>query len=238
MLNYIEIAVILIFGVIFAKDSHTSKDSTAIKLATRIFVVLFFLAIFFIIKNLTVTGAHIYTAILLLGVIGLISERKKITREKQNDDNLKKEISFYRSLSSRDNPKKLAGITRPQPQHYPTANPSEKTLKNSVKAKQPSLSTLSTKKQKFKKLNPLSKNTQLKNIAFNYTNSSGDYTYREVDVKKVDENYVFGYCHSRLQMRTFRLDRIEDDEVIIRDSGEVLNVYDWIVQLYPLPEEY
>lgn len=238
MLNYIEIAVILLCGVIFAKDSNTSKDSTAIKLATMIFVALFFLVIFFTIKNFTVTGAHIYTAILLLGVIGLISERKKTTREKQNNNNLGKEISFYRSLSSRDNPKKFTGITRTQPQHYPTTAPSEKILKNSVKANQSSLPTPFARKQKFKKHNPLSKNTHFKNIAFNYTNSSGDYTYREVDVKKVDENYVFGYCHSRQQMRTFRLDRIEDGEVIIRDSGEVLNVYDWIVQLYPLPEEY
>lgn len=40
MLNYIEVTVILICSVIFAKDSYTSKDSTAIRLATKIFVAL------------------------------------------------------------------------------------------------------------------------------------------------------------------------------------------------------
>ncbi|WP_226019918.1 WYL domain-containing protein [Serratia symbiotica] len=220
MLNYIEVTVILICGVIFAKDSYTSKDSTAIRLATKIFVALVFLGIFFIIKGFTITGAHIYTVIVLLGIIGLILEKNKAPY----DDGEKKQQKPQQ---------KHQGINRPTP------NPKsfKVNLPDTKKPYQPK-KALIKKNKKTPKRNPLSKNTQLKNIAFNYTNSNGVFTYREVDVKKVDENYVFGYCHSRQQMRTFRLDRIEDDEVIIRDSGEVLNVYDWIVQLYPVPEEY
>ncbi|QCT18549.1 WYL domain-containing protein [Jejubacter calystegiae] len=89
------------------------------------------------------------------------------------------------------------------------------------------------------KKKPRIANVALKNISFSYTNSNGDFSYREVDVSKVDEDYIFGYCHMRRQLRTFRLDRIENEEVIVRESGEILNVYDWIVELYPLPgKEY
>ena len=78
-----------------------------------------------------------------------------------------------------------------------------------------------------------SKNKKLlEYIAFSYTDSNGSPTYREVDVKKVDEDYITGYCHTRRKLRTFRIDRVTDNEVVVRDSGEVLNVYDWIVLLY------
>lgn len=76
-----------------------------------------------------------------------------------------------------------------------------------------------------------------KNIRFGYTDSNGELTYRDVDVSKVDIDYITGFCHLRRQIRTFRIDRLENEEVIVRDSGEVLNVYDWITLLYPLSEE-
>lgn len=71
-----------------------------------------------------------------------------------------------------------------------------------------------------------------KNISFNYTDSNGNSSYREVDVKEINEQSMTGYCHSRKQLRTFRLDRIDNSEIVIRDTGELINVYDWIVQLY------
>lgn len=71
-----------------------------------------------------------------------------------------------------------------------------------------------------------------KNISFEYTDSNGNSTHRQVDVKEINEQSITGYCHSRRQLRTFRLDRIENSEIVIRDTGELINVYDWIVQLY------
>lgn len=71
-----------------------------------------------------------------------------------------------------------------------------------------------------------------KNISFEYTDSNGNSSYREVDVKEISEQNITGYCHSRRQLRTFRLDRIDNSEIVIRDTGELINVYDWIVQLY------
>lgn len=73
---------------------------------------------------------------------------------------------------------------------------------------------------------------ELRNISFEYTDSSNNSTYREVDVKNVDADYITGFCHSRRQLRTFRLDRIENSEIVVRDTGELINVYDWIIQLY------
>lgn len=80
--------------------------------------------------------------------------------------------------------------------------------------------------------NYLKSKKPLEYIAFSYTDSNGSPTYREVDVKKVDDDYITGYCHTRRKLRTFRIDRVTDSEVVVRDSGEVLNVYDWIVLLY------
>lgn len=79
-----------------------------------------------------------------------------------------------------------------------------------------------------------SSNYQL--ISFSYLNACNEKSFREVDVKEVDEVHITGYCHLRRQLRTFRIDRIEGQEIVLRDSGEVINVYDWITLLYPLPE--
>lgn len=78
--------------------------------------------------------------------------------------------------------------------------------------------------------------SQYQFISFGYVNSASKTTFREVDVKEVDATYITGYCHLRRQLRTFRIDRIRNQEVVIRDSGEVINVHDWITLLYPLPE--
>ncbi|ENQ0000219.1 TPA: hypothetical protein G8R27_003398 [Salmonella enterica] len=81
---------------------------------------------------------------------------------------------------------------------------------------------------------PVPSNYQL--VSFSYISASNEETFREVDVKEVDEVHITGYCHLRKQLRTFRIDRVKDQEIVIRDSGEVINVYDWITLLYPLPE--
>lgn len=65
-------------------------------------------------------------------------------------------------------------------------------------------------------------------ISFSYTDSNGIYTYRDVDVSQVSDDYIIGYCHFRRQLRTFRIDRINDSEVIIRTTGELLHVYVWL----------
>ncbi len=73
---------------------------------------------------------------------------------------------------------------------------------------------------------------EFRNISFEYTDSNGNSTHREVDVKEINEQHITGYCHSRRQLRTFRLDRIDNSEIVVRDTGELINVYDWIIQLY------
>lgn len=142
MLNYIEVTVILFCGVIFAKDSYTSKDSTAIRLATKIFVALVFLGIFFIIKGFTITGAHIYTVIVLLGVVGLILEKNK----SPSNDGEKKQQKPQQ---------KYQGVNRPTP------NPKsfKVNLPDTKKQYQPQ-KALITKIKKTPKRNPLSKNIQ------------------------------------------------------------------------------
>lgn len=70
------------------------------------------------------------------------------------------------------------------------------------------------------------KNSELSKIAFSYENSKGERSFRDVDVKSFDGQYIEGYCHLSRKFKTFRLDRIEGD-VIIRETGESLDAYEW-----------
>ncbi|WP_211049192.1 WYL domain-containing protein [Pantoea sp. Acro-807] len=70
------------------------------------------------------------------------------------------------------------------------------------------------------------KDAEIKNIAFSYVNSKGESSFRDVDVKSFDGEYVEGYCHLSRKFKTFRLDRIEGD-IIIRDTGEAIEPYEW-----------
>lgn len=70
------------------------------------------------------------------------------------------------------------------------------------------------------------KSAEIKNIAFSYVNSKGESSFRDVDVKSFDGEYVEGYCHLSRKFKTFRLDRIDGD-IIIRETGESIEPYLW-----------
>ncbi|EHM7432286.1 hypothetical protein KGV77_004233 [Escherichia coli] len=65
-------------------------------------------------------------------------------------------------------------------------------------------------------------------VAFIYEDSQGKVTRRDVDVRAFDGEYITGFCHIRKQLRTFRSDRILNDEIILRNTGEVMSVSDWV----------
>ena len=67
-------------------------------------------------------------------------------------------------------------------------------------------------------------------MAFNYVNASGESSFRDVDVKKFDGQYVEGYCHLSRAFKTFRIDRIEG-YMIMRDTGECIDLDHWIAQM-------
>lgn len=63
-------------------------------------------------------------------------------------------------------------------------------------------------------------------ISFSYVDSIGNHTRREVDVESVDGEYIYGYCHLVGDTRTFLLNRIEGNIIVI-DTGESLEPYKW-----------
>lgn len=65
-------------------------------------------------------------------------------------------------------------------------------------------------------------------VAFIYEDSQGKVTKRDVDVREFDGEHITGFCHIRKQLRTFRSDRILNDEIILRNTGEVMSVNDWL----------
>ena len=85
------------------------------------------------------------------------------------------------------------------------------------------ISTASAKSNNCK-----NKKNSFRMVAFSYTDSKGDTTYREVDVKQINANRITGYCHLRHRVRTFCIDRVVSNEIIIRDSGEVMEIDDWL----------
>lgn len=70
------------------------------------------------------------------------------------------------------------------------------------------------------------KGAELTEVAFFYVNGSGESSFRDMDVKKFDGQYIEGYCHLSRAFKTFRLDRIEGD-VIIRGTGEMMDANYW-----------
>ncbi|WP_410015324.1 hypothetical protein [Sodalis sp. C49] len=124
-----------------------------------------------------------------------------------------------------------SSISRPQPSQAQPVSYADKEISPNVKdLKEP----LATKRRKFTKSPnaPTRKHSQslidedIAQIAFNYTNSKGEYSFREVDVKKFDGYYLEGYCHKARRFRTFIIDSIED-EVIIRSTGEAMSTDEW-----------
>ena len=72
--------------------------------------------------------------------------------------------------------------------------------------------------------------SDLKKIAFAYTNADGVSSFRDVDVTEFDGQYIEGYCHLSCSLKTFRLDRIDGD-VILRSTGEIMDTYKWATQM-------
>ncbi|MCQ4106525.1 WYL domain-containing protein [Erwinia persicina] len=67
---------------------------------------------------------------------------------------------------------------------------------------------------------------ELTEIAFYYVNAGGESSFRDVDVKKFDGQYIEGYCHLSQAFKTFRLDRIDGD-ITLRDTGEAVEPDYW-----------
>ena len=67
---------------------------------------------------------------------------------------------------------------------------------------------------------------ELKAVAFSYVNSKRESSFRDVDVKSFDGEYVEGYCYLSRKFKTFRIDRVEGD-IIVRTTGEALACHEW-----------
>ncbi|WP_440482825.1 WYL domain-containing protein [Serratia marcescens] len=67
-------------------------------------------------------------------------------------------------------------------------------------------------------------------VAFDYEDSKGENSYREVDVRSFDGLYIKAYCHRAGAMRTFRVDRIQNG-LILRNTGESLSIKEWVTFL-------
>ncbi|QYW01734.1 hypothetical protein CPT_Ptah_019 [Stenotrophomonas phage Ptah] len=60
-------------------------------------------------------------------------------------------------------------------------------------------------------------------FAFKYSDRDGAVTERTVEVNRFSAEHIIGYCYLRRCRRTFRIDRIVNDEVIDTTTGEVIN---------------
>ncbi|HBK4670752.1 TPA: hypothetical protein LLS51_000068 [Serratia marcescens] len=81
--------------------------------------------------------------------------------------------------------------------------------------------------------NGLSNNSDFRYIAFDYEDSKGVRSYREVDVRSFDGERIQAYCHLAQAMRTFITSRIIGD-IITRPTGEVKSLSDWIKEMKSL----
>ena len=64
-------------------------------------------------------------------------------------------------------------------------------------------------------------------IQFDYIPAHGTKGTYTVKVVKGLRGNIEGYCHERVDIRTFRIDRIVDDTVIRTETGEVMSLKQW-----------
>jgi hypothetical protein len=67
---------------------------------------------------------------------------------------------------------------------------------------------------------------EVRQISFDYIDSAGNLTSRDVSVNKLDGIYLQAYCLSKQARRTFKLDNI-CGLITLRETGELLNIYEW-----------
>lgn len=227
MLNYIEVILLLLGGYAIAKDTEITVKGKSLGLFSKVLVLFIIIELLYFIREFSIIGSHIYTGAILVTALNLISTRKPINKPKKNEKFTPAKSTY---TATNYNKKRYQGINRPEPQEHlmnlgrnnaeqyapiPVDEIISNGLNNKEKARKPKLT----------------KNSKILNIAFSYIDSNDEYTYREVDVKKVDKEYISGYCHLRSRVRTFRLDRIQNDEIVNLDSGEILDVEDWLNSL-------
>lgn len=68
--------------------------------------------------------------------------------------------------------------------------------------------------------------SEVKHIAFDYIDSSGSFTSREVAVNSFDGTYLKAYCLEKRATRTFKLENI-CGLITLRETGELLSTYEW-----------
>lgn len=67
---------------------------------------------------------------------------------------------------------------------------------------------------------------EVRQIAFDYIDSSGNFTSREVAVNSFDGTYLKAYCLEKGATRTFKLENI-CGLITLRETGELLSIHEW-----------
>lgn len=101
--------------------------------------------------------------------------------------------------------------------------------KSSQKSKsyvnQPKPTSKSQRSSKTQNYSHYSRN-EVRQIAFDYIDSSGNFTSREVAVNSFDGTYLKAYCLEKGATRTFKLENI-CGLITLRETGELLSIDEW-----------
>lgn len=101
--------------------------------------------------------------------------------------------------------------------------------KSSQKSKsyvnQPKPTSKSQRSSKTQDYTRYSRN-EVRQIAFDYIDSSGNFTSREVAVNSFDGTYLKAYCLEKEATRTFKLENI-CGLITLRETGELLSIHEW-----------
>ncbi len=227
MLDYIEVILLLLGGYAIADETEITFKGKSLGFLSKVLVLLITIVLLHFIREFSVIGSHFYSGVVLLTALKLISKRKPINNPKENKKSTPTKSTY---TATNYNKKRYQVVNRPEPQEHLMNLGSKEAEKH---APAPAEEIISNRFNSREKESPRKfiKNSNILNVAFSYIDSNDEYTYREVDVKKVDKEYISGYCHLRSRIRTFRLDRIQDDEIVNLDSGEILDVEDWLKSL-------
>ncbi|MCS6260652.1 hypothetical protein G3479_15560 [Shewanella baltica] len=107
----------------------------------------------------------------------------------------------------------------------PKSSQKSKSYSTAKQVNQPKSSSKSLRSSKTPKHTSYSRG-EVRQIAFDYIDSTGNFTSREVAVNSLDGSYLNAYCLEKGATRTFKLENI-CGLITLRETGELLSVHEW-----------
>ncbi|MDH2998091.1 hypothetical protein A1D22_09405 [Pasteurellaceae bacterium LFhippo2] len=205
----------LIFTFMFSRHilrKHNQRKKLFWAIPLSLFLGLFAVSVSVIFANESAVFGFLFALIFFIYAVTFHKIHKTPEKELTKTELAKAEIEKYKDIPVTQLPKiPVPKVKEPK--------------KDDVRTETEKLHNIGKNSSSF--IAPITKSKGKENIQFWYTDFEGNFTLRNVDVRSLNGEYLEAYCHDKEDMRTFRVERI-DNEIIDLSTGEVLSKEQWL----------